>query len=461
MHREPRAAVAGSRPASRLVCGGCGAEVPADRPFAFRCPAARAGRRHRPCPSARARPPPWSPPSGRVRPTRTPSCATAAGSTPGTSPVAAGWSDERFVALVRELDEAVARVDGHGFRTTPLVRSASLDARLGFGRAGGLWVKDETGNVSGSHKARHLMGVLLALRVAEALGQADPEAPLAIASCGNAALAAAVVARAAGRRLLVFVPPSAEALGPRHACASSARRSRSASASPARPGIPTYLRLARGHRAAAPCPSPSRATSTASPSRAAPRSAGSSSTSSPSRAPRPSTVSSSMSAAAPSPRRPGARLRGRPRPRASSTGCPASTPSRPAVATRWPGRTSSSSRTSAPSPACPSPPDRVEAGLREVAHHRSAYMWPWETRAREHRPRHPRRRDLRLARRRAGHAPHRRPLGRRRRGHARAGQRASPCPSSASMPTIPGPPAWPASSRSPATASSTPTRPWP
>ena len=124
---------------------------------------------------------------------------------------AAGWSDERFVALVRELDEAVAAVDGHGFRATPVVRSPSLDRQLGFSPQGGLWVKDETGNVSGSHKARHLMGVMLGLRVAEDLGLADPAAPLAIASCGNAALAAAVVARAARRRLLVFVPPSAEA----------------------------------------------------------------------------------------------------------------------------------------------------------------------------------------------------------------------------------------------------------
>jgi threonine synthase len=54
------------------------------------------------------------------------------------------------------------------------------------------------------------MGIMLGLRVAEDLGLADPAAPLAIASCGNAALAAAVVARAAGRGLLVFVPPSAE-----------------------------------------------------------------------------------------------------------------------------------------------------------------------------------------------------------------------------------------------------------
>jgi threonine synthase len=121
---------------------------------------------------------------------------------------AAGWSDERYVALVEELDAAVAEVDGTGFRTTPLVRSPALDAELGLPR--GVWVEDETGNVSGSHKARHLMGVMLSLRVAESMGLADPATPLAIASCGNAALAAAVVARAARRRLLVFVPPTAE-----------------------------------------------------------------------------------------------------------------------------------------------------------------------------------------------------------------------------------------------------------
>ena len=69
-----------------------------------------------------------------------------------------------------------------------------------------MWVKDETGNVAGSHKARHLFGILLELRVAEALGHGDPASPLAIASCGNAAYAAAVVARAAGRELRVFVP---------------------------------------------------------------------------------------------------------------------------------------------------------------------------------------------------------------------------------------------------------------
>ena len=98
-------------------------------------------------------------------------------------------------------------MDGRGFRTTPFGRLDALSVRLGFEAGGGTWVKDETGNVAGSHKARHLMGILLYLQVVER----RERPPLAIASCGNAALAAAVLARAADRPLRVFVPTDAEA----------------------------------------------------------------------------------------------------------------------------------------------------------------------------------------------------------------------------------------------------------
>jgi threonine synthase len=139
-----------------------------------------------------------------------------------------GVPDGEYVDIVRGLDDAVAVIDGRGFRETPWRRCARLSDRLGFSPAGGVWVKDETGNVSGSHKARHLMGIMLYLEVLARLGLAPPlnsragpaGAPwpptpgpwsLAIASCGNAALAAAIVARAAGWPLDVFVPLSAEA----------------------------------------------------------------------------------------------------------------------------------------------------------------------------------------------------------------------------------------------------------
>ena len=126
-----------------------------------------------------------------------------------------GLDDATYVALASELDAAVARVDGGGFRITPFAPSPALAAACGFPDGTEVWVKDETRNVSGSHKARHLMGVMLYLRVLQAAGAPMAEGlrtrRLAIASCGNAALAAAVIARAADWPIDVFIPPDAEA----------------------------------------------------------------------------------------------------------------------------------------------------------------------------------------------------------------------------------------------------------
>jgi threonine synthase len=126
---------------------------------------------------------------------------------------ARGVSDVAYCDLVGSLDSSVAAVAGHGFRATPFFRSRELSEALGFSASGGVWVKDETGNVSGSHKGRHLMGVLVHLAVMEECGLLDAgnRRELAIASCGNAALAAAVLAQACGWRLSVFVPPEADA----------------------------------------------------------------------------------------------------------------------------------------------------------------------------------------------------------------------------------------------------------
>ncbi len=159
---------------------------------------------------------------------------------------AAGMTDDAFRLLVWGLDRHVANVDGHGFCITPFQRDVKLGTKLGFREPGELWIKNETGNVAGSHKARHLMGVLLHLAVAEQLGLADPadRPDLAIASCGNAALAAAVLAKAGNWRLRVFVPVDAET--------SIVRRLTHLGADvvpcprqPGRRGDPTYHRLLR------------------------------------------------------------------------------------------------------------------------------------------------------------------------------------------------------------------------
>jgi threonine dehydratase len=117
----------------------------------------------------------------------------------------AGRDDDSFVALVDDLDSRIAKVAGHGFVVTPVRQFSVLDEAVGAR----VWVKDETANVGGSHKGRQLFGVLLLLEVLEELGRM-PRRDLAIASCGNAALAAGVLAAAAGRRLTAYVPIEAD-----------------------------------------------------------------------------------------------------------------------------------------------------------------------------------------------------------------------------------------------------------
>jgi threonine synthase len=114
----------------------------------------------------------------------------------------AWWGFARANGISEDDCLALARRWAEGFHVTPFARSDYLSDAL----AVELWVKDETGNLAGSHKARHLVGILLHLAAAEQLGMLDRRPPLAIASCGNAAIAAATLAAGADWSLRVFVP---------------------------------------------------------------------------------------------------------------------------------------------------------------------------------------------------------------------------------------------------------------
>jgi len=197
-----------SPPASTIRCAGCGHAADPDDPYPFRCP--RAGTDDTDHVMTRVlRLPGTGFPRGREE---NPFLRYRALMHSHHVAAARGMSDARYRGLVGSLDDSVTAVDGHGFAVTPFFRSRELSEALGLSPAGGVWVKDETGNVSGSHKGRHLMGVLIHLAVMEEAGLLDPAGrrDLAIASCGNAALAAAVVARAGGWRLTVFVPADAD-----------------------------------------------------------------------------------------------------------------------------------------------------------------------------------------------------------------------------------------------------------
>lgn len=213
------------KPATSMVCGGCGHVAPPLEPLPFRCPNAGSDdtdhvlqRRFMPDDALREaffddEPDPF------IRYRR----LTHAWNTARL----AGISDGEYIALVRRLEERISEIDDNTFHVTPLMRD------------GRLWIKDETVNVSGSHKGRHLMGLMIWL---ELFDRQRPARTLAIASCGNAALAAAVVARAAGRRLDVFVPADASGVVVDRLEALDAKVTR-CPRQPGAAGDPSYLRF--------------------------------------------------------------------------------------------------------------------------------------------------------------------------------------------------------------------------
>ncbi len=246
MTSSPGVTVPSGARASALVCAGCGASPAQDDPQPFRCPNAGA-----------------EDDTDHVLRRLLDVSAVgfpASGDDTATSPYvryrrlfhawhlarAGGVDDDEYCALVARLNNAVASVDGRGFVATPFSRADALSDQLGFAPEGGVWVKNETGNVSGSHKARHLFGLLVLLEVLERLGVADAahRPNLAIASCGNAALAAAVVAAAGRRALDVFVPVDADPAVVARLKALDARVT-VCPREPGVPGDPTYHRLRR------------------------------------------------------------------------------------------------------------------------------------------------------------------------------------------------------------------------
>jgi len=119
--------------------------------------------------------------------------------------MASGMSDQEYIALVTALDDKIKAIDGTGFVTTPLMYSDELQA----------FIKNESGQVAGSHKARHLFNVMTYLQVLDEQRPAGSlpmkaQRRLVVASCGNAGLAAATIAAAAEWPIDVCIPDNAD-----------------------------------------------------------------------------------------------------------------------------------------------------------------------------------------------------------------------------------------------------------
>jgi len=184
-------------------CAVCGAEVALSDSVLWRCPNSTPSDRHHLlqhmfAPDA----------AGQLRPHPNPFIRYDARLAWSAAASARGMHIDAREALVLDLDRRVREVDGVGFVATSFERNDELSDRLGFDESAGVWVKRECDGVAGSQKSRHLVTILLLLLADEMINEREPadRTPLAIASCGNAALAAATLARAADWPIDVYVP---------------------------------------------------------------------------------------------------------------------------------------------------------------------------------------------------------------------------------------------------------------
>ena len=186
-----------------LICAGCGAPPPATNPYC--CPNANAGDD---IDHVVTRLLPVSPSFRQIEELENPYLVYRERFFFHQLARDYGMGDGEIVQLIEELDGRISAVDDVGFRKTPFFAAPEVSNALETKAR--VLVKDETGNVAGSHKARHLVGTLLLLEVMERCERGGPAPRLAIASCGNAALAAATLAKAAQRPLEVFIPTWAD-----------------------------------------------------------------------------------------------------------------------------------------------------------------------------------------------------------------------------------------------------------
>jgi threonine dehydratase len=176
-------------------CAVCGTTVDVATPYPFMCPRATAEDRHHVLHPLEVGPQP------ELLDDQNPFVAYG--------PRLAWWAFARANGMTEQACIALTNEVATGFTVTPFTRSEPLSVELGTE----VWLKDETGNVGGSHKGRHLVTTLLHLRAAEALRMAEhSRRPLAIASCGNAALAAAELAQRSDWPIEVYVPDWANEL---------------------------------------------------------------------------------------------------------------------------------------------------------------------------------------------------------------------------------------------------------
>lgn len=115
---------------------------------------------------------------------------------------------KRYSAVLNRLSINLEKIGEPDLHTTPLINEPKLEKKFKL-NPDSLYIKVETGNVSGSHKSRHALGNLLYIESVRILNK-TPKKNLAIYSCGNAALGASAASSALGYKLYAFVPENVD-----------------------------------------------------------------------------------------------------------------------------------------------------------------------------------------------------------------------------------------------------------
>ena len=111
-----------------------------------------------------------------------------------------------FNKIIYDIDKNLKIINNNSFIKTKIISCNLNHINPNTKNNIKIFIKNETNNISGSHKSRHLMGNIIYFDILYKKNIYLIKPKLGIYSCGNAAIAAAIIAKSAQYQLNVYIP---------------------------------------------------------------------------------------------------------------------------------------------------------------------------------------------------------------------------------------------------------------
>ena len=111
-----------------------------------------------------------------------------------------------FDKIIHNIDENLKIINRNTFIKTKIVSYDLNQIDINVKKNIKIFIKNETNNISGSHKSRHLMGNIIYFDILYKSNIYTSKPKLGIYSCGNAAMAASIIAKSAKYQLNAYIP---------------------------------------------------------------------------------------------------------------------------------------------------------------------------------------------------------------------------------------------------------------